>query len=86
MATQRESDCGIAARVCILLVRGYQRTLSRLKPPVCRFTPSCSHYAIDAFKIHGFWKGMALTAWRILRCNPFYSGNLVDPVPPPKPK
>lgn len=75
-----------AARICDWLIRGYQRYLSPLKPPVCRFTPTCSHYARDAFRIHGFWKGLGLTIWRLLRCQPFYNGNLVDPVPPKKPK
>ncbi len=68
----------------MLAIDGYRRFLSPLKPPVCRFTPSCSQYGREAFRIHGFWKGLALTLWRILRCNPFYRGSLVDPVPPRK--
>lgn len=77
---------GIAARCSAWLVRGYQRFLSPLKPPCCRFQPTCSAYAREAFLIHGFWRGLALTSWRILRCNPFYHGNLVEPVPPRKTK
>ncbi|MCQ2403720.1 MAG: membrane protein insertion efficiency factor YidD [Lentisphaeria bacterium] len=74
----------MAARICAALIRGYQLTISRVKPPCCRFTPTCSAYGREAFLVHGFWKGFWLTAWRILRCNPFYHGNLVDPVPPRK--
>ncbi len=75
---------GLAARLCIWAIEGYRRFLSPLKPPVCRFTPTCSQYGREAFRIHGFWKGLALTLWRILRCHPFYRGSLVDPVPPRK--
>jgi len=49
----------------------------------CRFTPSCSNYAIHALEIHGSIKGSFLTLWRILRCNPFSKGGF-DPVPPKK--
>ena len=73
----------LAARACLLLIGGYQRFISPLKPSVCRFSPSCSHYGREAFRLHGFWKGLRLTLWRILRCHPFYRGPLVDPVPPP---
>ena len=66
------------------LVRFYQRVLSPLKGrATCRFHPSCSSYAIEAFKVHGVWKGGALTAWRLLRCQPF-SRPGYDPVPPPR--
>jgi putative membrane protein insertion efficiency factor len=66
------------------LVRLYQIVLSPLKGrPTCRFHPSCSAYAIEAFKVHGVWKGGALTAWRLLRCHPF-SRPGYDPVPPPR--
>ena len=64
------------------MVEFYRRYLSVLKPRCCRFEPSCSAYARDAFLIHGFWRGMALTAWRILRCHPFCKGGY-DPVPQP---
>jgi len=66
------------------LVRLYQIVLSPLKGrPTCRFHPSCSAYAIEAFKVHGVWKGGALTTWRLLRCHPF-SRPGYDPVPPPR--
>jgi putative membrane protein insertion efficiency factor len=67
----------------LLLIKVYQRTLSRLLGPVCRYYPSCSHYGYRAIEVHGAVKGSALTAWRILRCNPWSRGG-VDHVPPRK--
>lgn len=64
----------------IWLVRLYQRFISPLKSPCCRFTPTCSAYAIEAYKKRGFFIGTILTIWRILRCNPFSKGGY-DPVP-----
>ena len=66
--------------VMIALVRFYQKAISPLKPKSCRFTPSCSAYAIEAFEKRGFFTGFILTVWRILRCNPFCKGGY-DPVP-----
>lgn len=67
--------------VCIRMIRFYKKYLSPLKPhPVCRFYPTCSSYAIEAFEKRGFFVGMILTAYRILRCNPFCQGGY-DPVP-----
>lgn len=72
--------------ILILLVRLYQRLLSPLKMAIfgpqgaCRFSPSCSDYAIEALRTHGVIKGAALAAWRILRCNP-WGGCGEDPVP-----
>ncbi len=68
------------ARALIALIRLYQRTLSRLLPPVCRFTPTCSEYTARALRIHGFFKGIWLGCNRICRCNPFNPGGY-DPVP-----
>lgn len=65
-------------------VRFYRSFISPLTPPLCRFTPSCSAYALEALRIHGFWKGSALAAWRLLRCQPLCRGGS-DPVPPPSP-
>ncbi len=62
-------------------VRGYQRLISRYTPSVCRFEPTCSHYAVTAFRRHGPLRGLALAAWRVARCNPFNPGGY-DPVPP----
>ena len=61
-------------------IRFYQKYISPLKPPTCRFTPTCSQYAIEAIRKHGPFKGLALAVWRILRCNP-WGGSGYDPVP-----
>lgn len=66
----------------ILLIKLYQITLSPLLGNQCRFTPTCSHYGIEAFKVHGVFKGMWLTVSRVVRCNP-WGGKGYDPVPPP---
>lgn len=68
------------SRFFIFLIRLYQKLLSPLKPPSCRFVPTCSVYAIEAIKEWGVIVGLALAFWRILRCNPFSKGGL-DPVP-----
>ena len=63
------------------LIRGYQKFLSPLKrTPTCRFTPTCSEYARQAFLKRGFFVGFILTVYRILRCQPFSVGGY-DPVP-----
>ena len=68
-------------RLCIALVRVYQKHLSHLKgQPTCRFRPTCSQYAIEAFMEWGFFIGIGLTAGRSLRCNPYNVGGY-DPVP-----
>ena len=64
------------------LIRGYQILIAPHLGNCCRFTPSCSHYAQQALERHGFWKGSVLTAWRLLRCQPFCRGGY-DPVPQP---
>ena len=67
--------------LCIALVKFYWKFLSPLKRrSCCRFVPSCSQYAIEAFQKRGFFVGMILTVWRILRCNPYCVGGY-DPVP-----
>ena len=70
----------IVAFPLILLVRFYQLCISPLKPPSCRFTPTCSQYAIEALRKHGPIKGVYLTVKRLLRCHPF-GGSGYDPVP-----
>ena len=62
------------------LVKLYRKFISPIKPPCCRFTPTCSAYALEAFEKRGFFVGLILTVWRILRCNPFCKGGY-DPVP-----
>lgn len=67
--------------IFIALIRFYQKFISPLKVRrSCRFEPTCSAYALEAFQKYGFFKGFALSAWRILRCNPFCRGG-IDPVP-----
>lgn len=77
--------CSCAARMLILPIRFYQKFISPLFPPCCRFTPSCSAYAIEALRKRGFWIGSCLTVWRLLRCHPFCRGGY-DPVPDKKAK
>ncbi len=64
----------------ILMVRFYQLCISPLKPPSCRFSPTCSQYAIEALRKHGPIKGLYLTVRRLLRCHP-WGGSGYDPVP-----
>jgi hypothetical protein len=66
--------------VCIGLVKLYQMTLSKILPPVCRFTPSCSAYAVTAFERYGVFKGGYFAFRRILRCHPWNAGG-IDYVP-----
>ena len=66
------------------MLRFYKNAISPLLQPACRFQPTCSAYAMDAYKKFGGGKGTALTAWRLMRCNP-WGGSGYDPVkwPPP---
>ena len=66
--------------IIIFLIKGYQFTFGRLFPRVCRFSPSCSNYAIEALQIHGVFRGSILSVLRILKCSPFFPGGW-DPVP-----
>ena len=68
-------------RAALALLKGYQAAASGRVSP-CRFYPSCSSYAAEAFTVHGFWRGLALTARRLLRCRPF-GPHGVDLVPLP---
>lgn len=71
----------LASRGLVRIVRGYQRHLSPRKPaPTCRFTPTCSQYAVEAVERHGAVKGGWLATWRVMRCNPLVPGG-EDPVP-----
>lgn len=58
----------------------YRNFISPLFPPCCRFTPTCSAYALEAVENHGFFRGCGLIIWRIMRCQPFCKGGY-DPVP-----
>jgi putative membrane protein insertion efficiency factor len=68
------------ARVIVLPIRAYQRLISPLLGPRCRFHPSCSHYAADSILRHGPIRGVYLGVRRILRCHPWSEGGL-DEVP-----
>ncbi|HWU37748.1 MAG TPA: membrane protein insertion efficiency factor YidD, partial [Candidatus Acidoferrum sp.] len=70
-----------AVRVALALLNAYQAASSGRVSP-CRFYPSCSNYAKEAFGVHGFWRGLALTARRLARCRPF-GPHGVDLVPVP---
>jgi uncharacterized protein len=65
--------------VLVFLIRVYQRLISPLLPPSCRFTPTCSEYAAEAIKKHGAVRGLYLAVRRLLRCHPFHPGGY-DPV------
>ena len=67
-------------RFLMACIRFYQKNISAYTTPKCRFTPTCSHYAIEALKKHGPFKGLYLTIRRILRCHP-WGGSGYDPVP-----
>ncbi len=68
-------------RLLILLIRFYRGYLSPMKPPSCRFVPTCSEYALIAIEKYGACRGGRLAIKRILRCHPFHRGDRYDPVP-----
>ena len=68
-------------KLFLLLIRFYQRCISPLRGPCCRFRPTCSAYAYEAIHKHGAIKGGWLALKRLCRCNPFYKGDFYDPVP-----
>lgn len=70
------------ARALIALIRVYQRVISPLLGPVCRFHPSCSRYAAECLELHGAARGSWLAFRRLLRCHPFNPGGF-DPPPLP---
>ena len=67
-------------RIPYTLIRAYQRFLSPLLPPTCRYQPTCSEYAATALARYGLWRGLSLSLKRILRCHPWHDGGF-DPVP-----
>lgn len=70
----------LIAGIFTIFIRAYQLVLSPLLPPSCRYTPTCSQYALEAIKKHGPFKGGWLAAKRIARCHP-WGGHGHDPVP-----
>lgn len=71
----------LLVRLLLMPLRFYKWALSPLLPPMCRFHPSCSVYAMGAIAVHGPFKGSWLSARRVVRCHPFNRGGF-DPVPP----
>ena len=67
-------------RLILAVITGYQRLISPLLAPRCRFAPSCSSYAVEAIEIHGLGRGGWLALRRLTRCHPFHRGGY-DPVP-----
>ncbi len=70
----------IPSTIAIWLITFYRVAISPIFPSCCRFVPTCSEYALTAFKRYGFWRGLKLTTKRILRCRPG-GGYGYDPVP-----
>lgn len=67
-------------KVLVSIIKIYRKYISPLKPPSCRFNPTCSEYALEAIEKYGAFKGGFLAVKRVLRCNPFFPGGN-DPVP-----
>ena len=68
-------------KIFLSLIRFYQKNISPLSPPRCRFMPTCSQYALEAITKYGALKGGWLALRRFLRCHPFHKGDYYDPVP-----
>lgn len=69
----------IFTRIVLLLIAGYQYTISPLLGPCCRFAPSCSEYAAESLRRHGLLRGTARSVWRVLRCQPLCKGGYDPP-------
>ncbi|HRT37595.1 MAG TPA: membrane protein insertion efficiency factor YidD [Caldisericia bacterium] len=67
-------------KLILILIKFYQKFISPMFPPSCRYTPTCSQYTLEAVEKYGSIKGLFLGFKRILRCNPFFPGG-EDPVP-----
>jgi putative membrane protein insertion efficiency factor len=70
----------VLKKIFLAVIRFYQVVISPIKPPTCRFYPTCSHYGLEAIGRFGALKGGWLTMKRILKCHPFHPGG-IDPVP-----
>lgn len=67
-------------KILTFIIKIYQKTISPLTPPSCRFYPTCSNYGIEAIETHGALKGSWLAVRRISKCHPFHAGGF-DPIP-----
>ncbi len=67
---------GVLNALAVALLRGYKRFVSPILPRACRFSPTCSEYATLCFVHQPFWKALAKTVWRLLRCQPFARGGI----------
>ena len=72
-------------KIFIAIIKFYKKCISPYTSSKCKCCPTCSSYGLEAISTHGAFKGGLMTAWRILRCNPFSKGGF-DPVPPKKEK
>ena len=68
------------SKLMMIVIKGYQFFISPIIGPRCRFAPTCSQYALESFKKHGFFRGLVLSLKRIGKCHPFHAGG-VDEVP-----
>jgi putative membrane protein insertion efficiency factor len=76
----KEGEKTMLKKIFIAMIRFYQIVISPLKPPTCRFYPTCSHYGLEAIQRFGALRGGYLAIKRVLKCHPFHPGGL-DPVP-----
>ncbi|MDQ4091970.1 MAG: membrane protein insertion efficiency factor YidD [Actinomycetota bacterium] len=81
--TSTTQRAGPMAWALVVLLRFYRRWISPVLPPTCRFSPTCSAYAVEALTVHGALRGSWLTVRRLLRCAPWHPGGM-DPVPTPR--
>lgn len=80
MSARFLKETSLIKKILISFIKFYRKYISPLKKPCCRFTPTCSEYALEAFERYGALKGLYLSIKRILRCHPFCEGGY-DPVP-----
>ena len=80
MSVRFLKETSLIKKFLISFIKFYRKYISPLKKPCCRFTPTCSEYALEAFERYGALKGLYLSIKRILRCHPFCEGGY-DPVP-----
>ena len=69
------------AKICIFLINLYRKYISRYTKPRCRFSPTCSSYAVESYQQLAFFLGSYLNVKRLLKCHPFYKGEYFDNVP-----